>query len=160
MKESTKFFFCLDDIEKCVKGRRRKWAVSYYAQQERPNILDVWPVKFGTNLKQCEIMALEAVGFQLPQKVLVSPKRFFSTTSSPANLVSVPILADADMYHGKREGNIIKCTATCPNPQQRLSMGSSDSLKARLRSVVMIPHLGYGCIIALDSMTPPSMTQY
>ena len=63
------------------------------------------------------------------------------------------------MYPGKREGKIVKRTATCPNPQQRLSMGSSDSLKAQFRSVTMILHPGYGCIIALDLMTPPDMTQ-
>jgi hypothetical protein len=87
-------------------------------------------VKLGTNLKQCEILALEAAGFQLPQKVSVSPRRLFSTAPSPANLDSVPVPADADRYPGKREGKIVKRTATRPNPQQRLSMGSSDSLKA------------------------------
>jgi hypothetical protein len=160
VKETTEFFFCSDDIHRCVKGSRRKWVVQYSAEQERPSIPDVWPVKLGTNLKQCEILALEAAGFQLPQKVPVSPRRLFSTAPSPANLDSVPVPADADRYPGKREGKLVKRTATRPNPQQRLSMGSADSLKAQLRSVTMIPHPGHGCIIALDSMTPPDVTQY
>ena len=82
-------------------------------------------MKLGTNLKPCEILALEAAGFQLPQKVTVSPSKFFSTSPSSANLDSVPLLADADKYPKKREAKIVKRTATCPNAQQRPHMGSS-----------------------------------
>jgi hypothetical protein len=99
VKESTKFFFCLDDIERCVKGRRCKWVVQYSMQQERPSIPNVWLIKFGTNLKQCEILALEAAEFQLPQKVSVSPRRLFSTAPSLSNLDSVLVPADANIYH-------------------------------------------------------------
>lgn len=53
------------------------------------HILDVWLVKLGTNLKQCEILALEASGFQLPQNVLISPGRLFSIAPSSSNLNSV-----------------------------------------------------------------------
>jgi len=48
---SEEFYFCSDDIERYVKGSRRKWVVPYSRQQERPSIPDVWPVKLGTNLK-------------------------------------------------------------------------------------------------------------
>ena len=123
VQESSKFFFCSDDIERCVKGTRRKWVVPYSKEQERPSIPDVWPVKLGTNLKQSEILALEAAGFQLPQKVPVSPRRLFSTAKPPANLDTVPVPADADRYPGKREGKIVKRTAGRPNPQQRLCYG-------------------------------------
>jgi hypothetical protein len=40
------FFFCNDDIERCVKGTKRKWV------QSRPNIPSIWPVKIGTNLSK------------------------------------------------------------------------------------------------------------
>ena len=66
VKESIEFFFCLDDSERCVKGSRRKLVVQYFAQQERPSFPDVWPMKLGTNVKQCEILALKVAGFQLP----------------------------------------------------------------------------------------------
>ena len=42
--ERMQFFFCNDDIDKCVNGTKRKWVKS------RPEILEVWPVKMGTNL--------------------------------------------------------------------------------------------------------------
>ena len=160
LQVSEEFYFCSDDIERCVKGSRRKWVVPYSRQQERPTIPDVWPVKLGTNLKQSEILALEAAGFQLPQKVPVSPRRLFSTEKPPANLDTVPVPADADRYPGKREGKIVKRITGRPNPQQRLALGSSESLKARLHAVTMIPHPGHGCIIALDSGTPPDVKQY
>lgn len=55
---------------------------------------------------------------------------------------------------------MVKRAATPPNQAQRLSMGSSDSLEARLRSVTIIPYPGHGCIIGLDSGVAPSITQY
>ena len=55
------FYFCNDDIERCVKGTKRKWVISL------PDIPTMWPVKRGTNLTKQEILALEAAGFQLPQ---------------------------------------------------------------------------------------------
>ena len=45
LQESTVFYFCSDDIERCVKGTRRKWVVPYSMEQERPSIPNVWPVK-------------------------------------------------------------------------------------------------------------------
>jgi hypothetical protein len=50
-------FFCNDDIERCVKGTKRKWV------QSRPDIPSIWPVKIGTNLFKKEILDFESVGF-------------------------------------------------------------------------------------------------
>jgi hypothetical protein len=75
---SEQFFFCPDDIERCVKGNQHKWVRHFLSTEPRPPIPDVWPVKLGTNLKLKEIQALEAAGFQLPQKIQVSPRRLFS----------------------------------------------------------------------------------
>ena len=60
------FFFCNDDIERCVKGTKRKWVISV------PEIPAIRPVKRGTNLSKHEILALEAAGFQLPQRQAIS----------------------------------------------------------------------------------------
>jgi hypothetical protein len=58
--EVMEFFFCNDDIERCIKGTKRKWV------QSRPDIPSIWPVKIGTNLSKKEILDFESVGFQLP----------------------------------------------------------------------------------------------
>jgi hypothetical protein len=62
------FFFCNDDIERCVKGTKRRWMKS------RPDVPNVWPMKIGTNLSRKEILDLEHAGFQLSQ-LLSSPQR-------------------------------------------------------------------------------------
>ena len=48
--ETMEFFFCNDNIERCVKGTKQKWV------QSRPNIPSIWPVKIGTNLSKKEIL--------------------------------------------------------------------------------------------------------
>jgi hypothetical protein len=143
-----------------VKGTRRKWVIPYSNIQDRPSIPKIWPVKIGTNLKRTEIDALQVAGFQLPQKEQISPRRLFSTSTAPVNLNSIPIPNDADRYPGKRNGKMVKRTSGRPNPKQRLAIGSAESLKAHLHDLTMVPHPGYGCIIALDSGTPPNITQY
>ena len=64
------FFFCSDDIERCVKGSRRKWVIPYsdWPTLESPTIPTIWPMKIGTNLTHSEIVALKNAGFQLPQR--------------------------------------------------------------------------------------------
>ena len=76
-------FFCPDDIERCVKGSRRKWVDKFSADQERPPIPPVWPVKIGTNLTRPEIVKLKNAGFQLPQKERITPTRLFNTSAPP-----------------------------------------------------------------------------
>ena len=71
-----KFFFCRDDIERCVKCSRHKWVDKFSLDQERPPISPMWPVKLGTNLTCLEILKFENVGFRLP------PKRTHHSNSS------------------------------------------------------------------------------
>jgi hypothetical protein len=84
------FFFCNDNIERCVKGTRRKWV------QSRPDIPSIWPVKIGTNLSTKEILDLESTGFQLPQRAVISPRRLFGMEELPINLASFSTPAFAD----------------------------------------------------------------
>jgi hypothetical protein len=58
--EVMEFFFCNDDIERCIKGTKRKWV------QSRLDIPSIWPVKIGTNFSKKEILDFESAGFQLP----------------------------------------------------------------------------------------------
>ena len=47
-KVVEQFFFCVDDIERCVKGYRRRWIEPFSDYEERPPIPSVWPVKIRT----------------------------------------------------------------------------------------------------------------
>ncbi|MGH2414804.1 MAG: hypothetical protein ACRDEA_14165, partial [Microcystaceae cyanobacterium] len=75
-QEQMQFFFCNDDIERCVKGTRRKWVVS------KPAIPEVWPVKIGTNLIEKEILDLENAGFRLAPRLELSPRKLFREEGS------------------------------------------------------------------------------
>jgi hypothetical protein len=57
MNEVIQFFFCNDDIERCVKGTKWRWVKS------RPDVPNVWPVKIDTNLSRKEILDLEHADF-------------------------------------------------------------------------------------------------
>ena len=46
------FWFCWDDIQRCVKGTKQKWVIDW------PQVLDIWPVLSGTNLNQEETLLL------------------------------------------------------------------------------------------------------
>jgi hypothetical protein len=83
--EVMEFFFCNNDIECCVKGTKWKWV------QSRPDIPRIWPVKIGTNLSKKEILDLESVGFQLPQRVVISLRKLFGMEELPFNLTSFPL---------------------------------------------------------------------
>ena len=60
------FFFCANDIERCIKDSRRYWVIYYSDTLERPPIPTIWPVKIRTNLTSSKINALENADFQLP----------------------------------------------------------------------------------------------
>jgi hypothetical protein len=60
--ELHKFWFCHDDLMRCVGGTSRKYALN------RPALLSLCLVQEGTDLTQIEMVALEEVGFLLSEK--------------------------------------------------------------------------------------------
>ena len=143
--ERMEFFFCNDDIERCMKGTTRKWV------QSRPDIPSIRPVKIGTNLSKKEILDLESASFQLPQRVVISPRRLLGTEDLPFSLASFPTPGNADDYPKIRSGKSIRRNNNAPNIQQANNCVSALTLKGQIRKVTMILHSGYGCIVTLDS---------
>jgi hypothetical protein len=152
--EVMEFFFCNDDIERCVKGTKRKWI------QSRPDIPSIWPVKIGTNLSKKEILDFESAGFQLPQRAVISPRRVFGTEELPFSLVSFPTPASADDCPKTRSRKSIRRNNNAPSTQQANNCASALTLNGQIRKVTMIPHPRYGCIVTLDSGAPPKVKQY
>jgi hypothetical protein len=107
--EVMEFFFCNDDIERCVKGTKRKWV------QSRPDIPSIWPVKIGTNLSKNEILDLENVGFQLSQSAVISLRRLFGMDELPFDLASFPTPASANEFPKTRSGNSIRRYNNAPS---------------------------------------------
>jgi hypothetical protein len=56
-EDHMQFYFCNNDIKRCVKDTRWRWVKSIL---DVPNI---WLAKIGTNLTRIEILALENTSF-------------------------------------------------------------------------------------------------
>jgi hypothetical protein len=148
------FFFCNDDIEQCVKGTKRKWV------QSRLDIPSIWLVKIGTNLSTKEILDFESVGFQLPQRAIISPRRLFGMEELPFDLASFPTPASPNGFLKTRSGKSIRRNNNVPTTKQANNYASSLTLNGDVRKVTMIPHPGFGCIVTLDSGALPKVEQY
>jgi hypothetical protein len=148
------FYFYNDDIEQCVKDTKRRWIKS------RPDVPNVWPVKIGTNLSKEEILHLENVGFQLPQHVVISPRRLFGMEELPFDFSSYSIPTSPDDHPKIRSGKNIRKNKNVPTTKHANNCMSALTLKGHLHKVTMIPHPGFGCIIILDSGVPPKVQQY
>jgi hypothetical protein len=125
--------------------------------KSRPDVPNVWPVKIGTNLSRKEILDLELAGFQLPQRVVISPRRLFGMEELPADLSSYPIPASPEEHPKIRSGKNIRRIKNVPTTKQANNCASSLTLNGQIRKVTMIPHPGFGCIISLDSGAPPKV---
>jgi hypothetical protein len=154
MVQVMQFVFCNDDIERYVKGTKRKRVKS------RPEVPKVWPVKIGTDLSRKEILDLEHDGFQLSQHAVISPRRLFGMEELPSDLSLYPIPASLDHHPKTRSGKNIRRNKNTPTTKHTNNCTSSLTLKGHLRQVTMIPHPGFGCIITLDSGVPPKVQQY
>jgi hypothetical protein len=117
-------------------------------------------VKIGTNLSKKKILDLKSPGFQLPQRVVIFPRRFFGMEELPFDLSSFSILASPDDYPKTRWGKTIHRNNNAPTMKQANNCASSLTLEGHLCKVTMILHPGFGCIVTLDSRAPPKVEQY
>jgi hypothetical protein len=122
-------------------------------------VLDIWPVKLGTNLTKKEILALENAGFYLPQRVVISPKRLFGGDIL-VDVASYSTPPFPDDHPKTRSGKNIRRNKKAPTTKHANNCASTLILKAHVRQITMIPQPGYGCIITLDSGIPPNIQQY
>jgi hypothetical protein len=137
-----------------VKGTRRIWV------QSRPNVPSIWPVKIETNLSKKEILDLENIDYQLPQRAIISPRRLFGMDELPIDLYSYPIPTSPDDYPKTRSGKIIRRNKNAPTTKHANNCAFSLILKDHVRKVTMILHPGFGCIVIFDSGVPPKIQQY
>ena len=158
--KSEKFFFCPDDIERCVKGSRRKWIDKFSVDQERPPIPPVWPVKLGTNLTRPEILKLENAGFQLPQKERITPTRLLNTSAPPLDLSGVDVPTNPDSYPSSRQSKATRRSAIAPSAKQMQIVASARAMDMTILKVTMIPRPGFGCVLTLQSKPAPTQSIY
>jgi hypothetical protein len=78
----------------------------------------------------------------------------------PFDFFSYPIPVSPDDYPKTKSGKIIRRNNNAPTTKYANNCAFSLTLKGHLRKVMMIPHLGFGCIVTLDSKIPPKVEQY
>ena len=159
-KLAEQFFFCADDIERCVKGSRRRWVEPFSQTEERPPIPLVWPVNIGTDLTRTEIEALENGGFQLPQKQRVPVNRTFSNAAPPRDLSNIPVPDNADVFPKTRNSKSIRRCNPAASSKQMQNIYSARVMKATILKVTMIPQPGFGCVVTLQSKPAPTESIY
>jgi hypothetical protein len=77
----TDFWFCPNDIERCMKGTKCSWTIDW------PQVPDVWLVLSGTNLRRQETLLLQDAGFKLQERPSMSSWHMFMLS----NLYEAPV---------------------------------------------------------------------
>ena len=152
--EQMLFFFCNDDIERCVKGTRRKWVVA------RPAVPDIWPIKLGTNLTQKEILDLENAGFRLAPHVELSPRKLFREDGSLVDLSEYVAPKFPNDFPKRRFGKNIRRNPKAPSTKHANSCASALSVIGQILKVSMVPAPALGCIITFESRNGLKISQY
>ena len=155
-----RFFFCADNIERCVKGSRRKWVIPYSNTLERPSIPTIWPVKIGTNLTRSKIKALENDGFQLPQREHVTPSQLLGNSTLSVDFSTFQVLENPDRYPKTRKSKSIQWSNSGLSSKQLLNINFAKAMQASILKVTMIPQPGFSCIITLQSKSCPTEYVY
>jgi hypothetical protein len=117
-------------------------------------------VKIGTNFIKQEIPAFENAGFQLPQHVIMSPRRFFGGEEALLNLLSHPTLAFLDDHPNMRLDKNIRRYKKAPSTEHANNCIFVPTLEGSLQQITLILRPGFGCIITLDLGTLPKIQQY
>jgi hypothetical protein len=98
----TDFWFCPDDIERCVKGTKRSWVLDW------PQVPDVWPVLSSTNLTCQETLLLQDASFKLQERPSMSPRRMFMLSNLfEAPVFDHPSLPNLDIHSTTRNSKSI-----------------------------------------------------
>ena len=137
------FWFCPDDIKRCVNGTKKKYVLDW------PTMPNTWPVKMDTNLSREEVLALEDVGFQLQQREVLSPRRRLSTIPThfiPCSHFSMPLNPDAHpTFRFRKSMRRNPTTPTADHKNKWENDGFMDGYY--VVGVTAIPYPSYGVII-------------
>ena len=153
--QTDDFWFCPDQIARCVMGPKRFFVI------DRPEIPEVWPVLSGTNLTRSEILELQEAGFRLQSTTALSPRRLFTTSKvfEPV-LWTHPRPLHADRVPSSRNGKNVRRNTKAPTEAHRNQWESARNVKANILRVNLLPYPGLGAIIVLQSGVEPDDKLY
>ena len=143
----AEYWFCPDDINRCVKGSKKPFVLHW------PAVPQSWPVKIGTTLTRQEVLDLEDAGFQLQQRGTLSPRRQFQSCAD------MPLLRSSfrepeypDTHPTIRHNISIRRNPEAPTAEHRNKWESAALMSScHVTGVIPIPYPGYGCVISLHT---------
>jgi hypothetical protein len=142
----TDFWFCPDDIERCVKGTKCSWILDW------PQVPDVWHVLSGTNLTRQEILLLQDAGFKLQERPSISPRHMFMLSNLfAAPFFDHPGLPNPDIHPTTRNSKSIRRNVNAPTAEHRNKWENACNIKGTVLGVTILPFPGLGAIISLES---------
>ena len=148
--QTTDFWFCPDQIARCVMGPKRFFVI------DRPEIPDVWPVLSGMDLTRSEILELQEAGFCLESTTALLPRRLFTTSKVfEPMLWTHPRPLHADRIPSSRNGKNVRRNTKAPTEAHRNQWESARNVKANILRVNLLPYPGLGAIIVLQSGVEP-----
>jgi hypothetical protein len=151
----TNFWFCPDDIERCVKGTKRSWILDW------PQVPNAWPIFSGTNLTCQETLLLQDAGFKLQERPSISPRRMFTLSNFfEAPVFDHPSLPNPNFYPTTRNSKTIRRNANAPAAEHHNKWESALNIKGTVLGVSVLPIHGPRTIISLESEVESNKTVY
>jgi hypothetical protein len=149
------FWFCPDDIERCVKGSKRSWVLDW------PQVPNVWPVLSGTNLTREETLLLQDAGFKLQERPSMSPRRMFALS----NLFEAPVFdhpgpPNPEVHPSTRNSKSVRRNANIPTAEHRNKWESARNIKRMVLGVTVLLFPGLRAIVLLESEVEPDRKVY
>jgi hypothetical protein len=132
----------------------------FSADNQKPPIPPIWPVKIGTNLTRSEIFALQNAGFQLPPKERITPIRLFTNSATPLDMSRTRVSDHPGFIPPTRLSKLVRRSSSAHLAKQREMVASVEAMHGIVLKLTMIPQPGFGCIITLQSKSEPQPPIY
>ena len=111
----------------------------FSADDQKPPIPPIWPVKIGTNLTRSKIFALENAGFQLPPKERITPTRLFTNSALPLDMSGIRIPDNPDFIPPTRLCKVVQRSSSVPSAKHRQMVASDEAMHGTVMKLTMIP---------------------
>ena len=149
------FWFCSDDIDRCMKGTKWRWVLDWL------EVPEVWPILSGTNLNQEETLLLQHARFCLQERPLLSPCQLFNMSKvfSPI-LYDHPLSKNSDVHPTLRNNKAIPRIANASTAEQRNKWESAGNITGQILGVTLLPFPGLGAIVELETSSACNKNAY
>ena len=149
------FWFCWDNIQRCMKGTKKKWIIDWFP------VPKTWLVLSGTNLSREETLLLQHASFQLQEHPSLLPEELFNMSKLyDPTVFDQPCPPNPDAYPTIRNNRPIRRLPNAPTIQQQNKWESARNVRGQILGVTLIPSPGLGAIVVLETEAHPIKNVY